>query len=162
MLRAGRQVSVEENRDAEPADLVGDLDRLGMRGGAIGGIEPDDRAYVERADRRVQALMGAHVDRRDRLLGAAGQRVEQGARRAGKGEDSAVVVGVGVAVEQGRPAREGLLQLGDAAGVAPLGNVGDGEQRHTTQTKSSPARTSGSPSISTVGSSTTQSRWTGT
>ena len=52
--------------------------------------------------------------------------------------------------------------LSSTSGVAALGDVGDGEQRRHAQTSSSPSRTTASPSISTVGSSTTQSRWTGT
>ena len=55
-----------------------------------------------------------------------------GPRPAGEGEDGAVVVGVGVAVEQRGAAREGAPRARvRRSRVAPLGDVGDGEQgRH--------------------------------
>ena len=58
-LGPARQLAVEEDRDAEAADLGGDGDRLGAGGVAVGGVEPDQRADVERADRRVDAVVGA-------------------------------------------------------------------------------------------------------
>ena len=62
------------------------------------------------------------------------------------------------------PAEKAASRAAMRARVAPLGDVGDGEQRRHAQpqTSSSPSRTSASPSTSTVGSRTTQSRWTGT
>jgi hypothetical protein len=51
------------------------------------------------------------------------------------------------------------LQRLDAQGMATLGDIGDGEElRGHRQTSSSPARTISLPSISMLGSSTTQSR----
>ncbi len=130
VLGPARQLAVEEDRHAEPADLLGHRERLGAGGGAIGWVEPDDRADVERADRRVHALVTGHVDRLDRLLGAGGEGVQQRPRPAAEREDGAVVIGVGVAVEQGHSTREGHRQRFDRRGVAALGDVGYGEQRH--------------------------------
>jgi hypothetical protein len=129
--RPARQLAIEEDRDAEAGDLGGGGDRLGAGGVAVSGVEPDQRADVERPDRRVGAGVARHVDRLQRLLGAGDERLAQGARRAGEREDAAVVVGVGVAVEQGDAAAERLLHRGEAIVVAPLGDVGNREQdRH--------------------------------
>ena len=96
----------------------------------------------------------------------ASSALEQAAARVlGEGEDGAVVVGVGVAVEERRRrGRRRPRAPSSSSPVAPLGDVGDGEQgrHHRQMTTSSPPLTIASPSISTVGSSTTQSRWTGT
>ena len=102
-LGGGGQLAVEEDRHAEGADPLGDGAARRSRGRvAVGRVEPDERADVEGADRRVQALVGGHVDRLDRGRGAREERLDAGARRRspGEGEDGAVVVGVGVAVEQ--------------------------------------------------------------
>ena len=50
----GRQLAVEEDGDAEAADLGGDVAGGCAGGVAIGGVEPDERADIEGADRRVQ------------------------------------------------------------------------------------------------------------
>ncbi len=102
-LGAGRQLAVEEDGDAEAADLLGDGERLGAGGDAVGGVEPDDRADVEGADRRVDArrrrsCRSTRSPPRRRQTSAS----SSGPGSAGKREDGAVVVGVGVAVEQGR------------------------------------------------------------
>ncbi len=77
MLGAGGKLAVEEDGNAEAADLPGHLDRLGVGGAAIGWVEPDQRADVERPDRRVKPVVGAHLDRLDRLLGAGEERLAQ-------------------------------------------------------------------------------------
>ena len=92
--RTARQLAVEEDRNAEPADLVGDLDRLDTGSAALGRVEPDDRAHVKRPDCRVDALVRAHVDLLDRLLGAPDEGVEQRPRLGGERKDRAVVLGI--------------------------------------------------------------------
>ena len=80
-----RQLAVEEDRDAEAADLRRHRDRLDAGRLAVGGVEPDERADVERADRRVGAAVAVHLDRLQRLLGARDQGLGQrlAARRRG-------------------------------------------------------------------------------
>ena len=128
------QLAIEEDRQAEAADLGRDRDRLGPGGVAVGGVEPDHRADVEGADRRVGAAVGRHVDLLERHLGAGHERFGQPPGAAGEAEDGAVVVGVAVAVEQGGAAGEGGADLRQRRLVASLGDVGDGEQgRHVPQ-----------------------------
>ena len=105
------------------------------------GVDPDQRADVERADRRVQAPVGAHVDRLrspPRRRRAATRRAASGL--AGEREDGAAVIGVGVAVEQRRAARRRPLR---GARVRPRRGPrrrwGPRAGRHA-QTSSSPPR----------------------
>ncbi len=77
VLGPAGQLAVEEDGDAEAADLRRKLDRLGTGRLALVGVEPDQRADVERADCRVQAVVGGHVDRLERLLGPGEQGVAQ-------------------------------------------------------------------------------------
>src|SRR5882757_1792214 len=158
------QRAVEEDRHADPADLVGDGDRLGAGHLAILLAQPDDRADVERPDRRVHPYIRGHVDRLERLLGAGHERLGQSARLARQGEDRAAVVGVSVDVEDLGAPPERRAELVEDGLVAGRRDVGDGEQdRHRgAQISSSPPPRIASPSISTVGSLTTTSRWTGT
>src|SRR5207342_2400749 len=76
-LRPARQLAIKEDGDAKATDLLGDLDREGAGGFAVGGVDPDDRADVERSDRRVQAGVAGHVEDLDRLLGAGDESVAQ-------------------------------------------------------------------------------------
>ena len=55
------QLAVEEDWEPEPADLLGDLERLGAGRVAVGLVKPDERADVEGPDRRVHAGVGGHV-----------------------------------------------------------------------------------------------------
>src|SRR4029077_15868816 len=138
--------------------------RLGAGRVAVLLAQPDDRADVERADRRVRPHIRGHVDRLQRLLGARGQRLGQSARPTRQSEDAAAVVAVGVEVEDRRAPPEERRQPPQRLLVRGRRNVGDGKQRRhrRPQISSSPPPRIASPSISTVGSLTTTSRWTGT
>ena len=98
---AGEQ-AVEEDRQAGAPELLARDERRRAGGAAARVVEEDERRDVERADVRVAAALGAQVDV---LLARAGARDERGhelRRVAGEREDAAVVVGVGVHVEQVR------------------------------------------------------------
>ena len=101
---------------------------------------------------------------------AGDERLSQRPRRPGQGEDGAIVVAIAVAVEQGDASAEGSLQARQALAIASLGEVGSSKQkrhrlrlaaRHggrAAQSSRSPPLTIVAPSISIVGSNTTQSR----
>ena len=65
-------------------------------------VDPDEGAYVEGADVRVQTLSGIEVDQLQRVLRAGDGRSPQLVGVARQGEDAAVVLGVEVAVVTGR------------------------------------------------------------
>ena len=74
---SGRELAVEEDGDPEAADPGGDS-RGGRAGGvAIPAVEPDDRADVEGADRRVHALVAAMSILSTAAAAPAGQRAHQ-------------------------------------------------------------------------------------
>ena len=62
--------------------------------------EGHERDHVDRAHAGVDTGVGAHVDAFDRLAGQPHGRQADPGRRAGEGQDGAVVVGVGMAVEE--------------------------------------------------------------
>ena len=123
------QLAVEEHGQAGAPELLARDERGGAGGAAAGGVEVDDRRDVERADVRVAAVVGAQVDELGAGAGARDEGADDRVRVAGERVDGAVVVGVGVDVEQpGARGGEGVADLGDDAGVAALGDVGDREQ----------------------------------
>ena len=159
-LGAGRKLAVEEDGDAERGDPLSGL--AGGRHRCLVAIVqlPDDRADIEGADVRVQALMGAEVDQVDGVGGARHQRLDELGRLGRHREDAAVVLGVVVAVENSGVCAQGRLQGADHADVPALGEVRDSDERHLAAhgISSSPSRTIASPSSSSVGFMTTQSR----
>ena len=97
------QLAVEEDRQVERApELVRGDQRLGAGRALVGGVDPDDRRDVERPHERVRARVIADVHARDDLARAVHERGRQRARRAGQRDRRAVVLGVGVEVEQAR------------------------------------------------------------
>jgi hypothetical protein len=72
VLGAGGQVPVKEHgHPGVLADERGRRQRLGRRRTAALAVEPDDRHHVERPHVRMHAVVGAHVDVRNRGLGEA-------------------------------------------------------------------------------------------
>src|SRR5215207_2054384 len=154
------EVAVEEDGDAGGADRVGRQQRLGDRRAALLLLQVHDRRDVERADARVQAVVGAEIDPGRGLGGAGRERAMQLAGRAREEEHRAVVVGIGGAVEDVGVRREGGADRVEHRFVAALRDVGDGDQpRHS---RKRPASSTRVPPTSSVASSTRQSRWTGT
>lgn len=113
-------------------ETVGDDERLGARRPAPRVVEVDDRDDVDRADVRVQPVMGGEVDARDRRTGAGNQRVREGPGRPREREDRAVVVGVGVGLGGQQPDARGPAERRpdscEDRRVAAVGDVGDGEE----------------------------------
>ena len=98
-LRRARQLAVEEDRQGERAeplgDRVGEVDR--SRPERL--VVPDDRTDVDRADPRVRADLTGDVDQPDREVGEADECRQQRRLVTGEGEDGAVVDRIGVLVE---------------------------------------------------------------
>jgi hypothetical protein len=78
----------------------------------------------------MEAAVAGHVDLLDRGIGAGDERLGDGAPLPGEGEDGAVVVAVGVAVEHPGAGSgvESRPQRGDPRGVAALAEVGSRQQ----------------------------------
>src|SRR3954468_1040662 len=120
------------------------------------------RGDVECADVRMQSPVRSEVDALDRLARAREERMTQRARLAAQRDDAAVVIGVGVDVEQPRAAGgEGVRDLRDGYGVPPLRHVGDGKEHLRQSTYVPASRTCVAPIVSEA-SVTTTSRCTGT
>ena len=120
----GRDERVVDALESTLAGLAG-VDAGGL---LAGGIEPDQRADVQRPDAGMKAAVAAHVDALDRDRGSRRQQLVEFPRVAVEGDDGAVVLGVGVAVEQAALAVERRANRRDHRGVAALGEVGDSEQ----------------------------------
>ena len=132
---------------------------------------PDGWTDIEGADVRVKALMAAEVDQVEGVLGARDQRLHQLLALRGDREDAPVVLGVEMPVQHPSVRAQRRLEGADDPLVSPLGEIRDPDQRQLPDrllfrgahvTRSSPLPTIASPSSSTVGFITTQSRWTGT
>src|SRR5204862_4188469 len=103
----------------------------------------------------------AQVDALDSLTRAREKRVAQRARLAAQRDDGAVVIGVGMNVEQlGATGGERVCDLGDRDDVPPLRDVGDGEEHGVQRTKLPASSTRVPPTVSDA-STTTTSRCTG-
>jgi hypothetical protein len=124
-----REEAVEEHRQPLGADEVGREQRLGARRPAPCVVEEHDRRHVERPDVRMAAARRRQVDPLGRRPAPAASAGASSPGPAGEREHAAVVVGVAVGVEQARTGRgEGRADGLDGRGVAPLGDVRDGEQ----------------------------------
>ena len=129
VLRPGGQLAVEEHRQFEVlADQRRCGEQLGAGRPAALLVEIDHRHHVERTDVRVDARVGADVDQLHRGSRAADQASSQLALARGEGEHRAVVVGIGVEVEEARRS-EGPLDRLEGAEIASLTHVGDGHQQ---------------------------------
>ena len=91
-------------------------------------LERDERHDVDRSDAGMDAVVPAQVDELDRARRARDERLDQLSVVAREREDRAVVVRVGVDVEERRSRRERPPDLGDRRAVAPLGHVRHGLQ----------------------------------
>ena len=140
---ASGQRAVEEHRQLQLVrEQLGGDQRLGAGGAAAARIEVDDGRHVQRADVGVHAVVPGEVDAPQGLAGTLEQRLGQLALRAGERHDRAVVVGVGVDVEDARAAAggEGARDRSDSGRVPALGHIGRRQQRH----RSLPHATGGS------------------
>ena len=121
--------AVEQDRQARAAELLAGDERRGAGRAAPRVVEEDDRRHVERADVRVAAARLAQVDQPATGAGAGDERADDLLRVAGERVHAAVMVGIGVDVEQPRAGRaERLADRGDDGRVASLGDVRDRQQ----------------------------------
>ena len=144
---AGEQPVQEHGESHLLPQPLGDGQRLGARHAAARLVEEDDRRDIQRADVRVDAALGAEVDPRHSGVRALDHRVGQDARLRGERVDRAMVVAVGVRVQQPRPAAQvGGADGGDRGEITTLGDVGNGEQHEvgaeTTRARRGPKRIS--------------------
>ena len=100
-LGTARGGFVEVDRDLQlvpdlGAEALGELDAL-FEGDAFDG---DEGHHVGRADARVRALLGGEIDQRDGLLHRAEGGSGHGGGRTDEGEDAAIVIGIGLAIQQ--------------------------------------------------------------
>src|SRR5262245_17266165 len=169
-LRAGGELAVEEDRDAECGDVLGDLagDRARVVMALVG--MPDDRRDVKGANVWMEAVVATEVDQVEGVLGSGHQGLDELVGLGGDRVDAAVVLRVEVAVEDTRVAGEGRLEGIDHSLASPLRELRYRHQRNRPPCASrlchlisnSPSCTIASPSSSRVGFVTMQSRWTGT
>ena len=110
--------------------------RLRRRARALQVLRPQrhDRHHVGGADPRVRAFVGAQVDPLDGDRDPCQQRVGQLRLRADEREDRAVVVGVGVHVEQARVRAERDADRVDRRRVAALAEVRNRLERQHART----------------------------
>ena len=128
-LVGGGELAVEEYRDLElGGDPVRDIARQRSSGSAVGIVDEDDRADVERADARMGAVMAAHVDRLCRGVRTGEERLAQRTGLTGEADNRAVVDGVEMEVEQERRVAEGIDEVVDLPRVLPLRDVRDGQK----------------------------------
>jgi hypothetical protein len=125
-LLRSRELPVEEDRQVELArEAVRDRQGDVVRVVALSVVEIGDRHHVERADTRMHTFVHAHVDMLDHLARAGDQRVGYVLRITHEREDAAVVVGVGMHVEQRAAVRaKRPPEGGDACLVASFADVG--------------------------------------
>ena len=100
--RGGGFVEIDGNLIALPdfrAGLAGE-ERALLEGDVADGDEGDD---VGRADAGMHAHLGGKVDELGGAAGGANRGLDDGRRRAGDGDDGAVVVGVERPIEQVHP-----------------------------------------------------------
>jgi hypothetical protein len=129
VLGPRRELAVEEHRHAELlSDQRGGGEHLRDGRPAPLLVEVDDRHHVERAHVRVDAGVRADVDARDRGARAAQQRLRHVPLPRGEREHGAIVVRVGVEVEEARR-RERPPDGLERGEVTPLAHVGHGHQK---------------------------------
>ena len=123
-----REIAVEEHGKLEPlAEHVREDQRLRGRGAAVCVVQVDDRRNIDRADARMRSLVAGDVDGLQRAPRTGEDRGRDLTGRAGERKHRAVVVRIEVDVDRAR-AERGADRV-DRRLVAPLGEVGDGEQR---------------------------------
>jgi len=128
---APRQLAVQEHGQLELlAEQIADDERLGAGCSAVGRIEVHDRRHVDRTHPGMDTDMPVDVDPSDHLGGSVQHRPGQASRPAGEGEYAAVMVGVGVDVEQ--PSVERRADRLDGGRVAALGDVRDRQHGYST------------------------------
>ena len=129
LLRPRRELAVQEHRHPELlAHEPGGRQRLRAGGAAALVVEVDDRHHVERAHVRVDAVVARDVDPLDRRPGEVQERRRQLALRRREREHGAVVVGIGVQVEEARRRQRALDRL-ERGEVPALAHVGHGHQQ---------------------------------
>src|ERR1019366_84358 len=144
------------------AEQVGEHQRLGAGGATVDLAAVDDRRDIDRADARVDSRVLVDADLVRRRGGPGGDPWGEGPGRSRQREHAAVMVGIGVDVEQ-RGAERGADRV-DGVTAAPLTDVGDRAQRTLPYGTSTwrPASSTARPSTGSEASSTTTSRWIGT
>ena len=122
---ARADLAVEEDREAE---LGADARRENASGVGCSvdriGCEWDDRHDVGRADARMDARVLTQVDELDRRCDAGEEGLEEVVGPRGEGVDGAVVIGIGVRVEQRSTAGEGVPDRGNDLQASPFRDVG--------------------------------------
>ena len=125
---ASGQDAVQEHRQPEPlAEQVGQHQRLGAGGAAVLFAAVHDRRHVDGAHARVDPVVPVDRHQLDGLGRPARDRVRQLAGLAGEREHAAVVVRIGVHVEQPPVERAGRSARSSAAS-RPSETFGHGEQ----------------------------------
>ena len=117
------ELAVAEHRDPETADPLAERsgDPLGL---GIAGPEAHDRHDIGGAHARVDALVPGQIDALDRDRDGGGEPLDQAVGLAHAREHRAVVVGVGVHVEDRRVRLDRRPDGRHGAGIAPGGEVG--------------------------------------
>ena len=106
------------------SEHVGEHERLGARRSAVLVVQVHDRRHVDGADAWVLSPVVADVDPGDGFARPREHRRRQRARPSGERVHAAVMVGIGMDVEQARVERAD--QGPDQLHVLPLGDVWDG------------------------------------
>jgi hypothetical protein len=142
-----RECAVQVDGQVEvAAEPVPEQQRLRARRPALGLRAVHDRGDVERPHARVHARVGGEVDPVQRDPRPLDERLMQLARRAREREHGAVVVGVGVDVEDaGAVVAEGGGDRVEHGVVAALGDVGDGQQQRVSPPRRSRRSATASP-----------------
>ena len=124
-----RELSVQENRQAElGTDPLGDLERHRPRPRHVRTLQCDDRNDVRGADARMGAFVPPEVDPLPRARDTGDKRLHQ-LVLAHEREDRAVVIGVGVNVEEARVLDERRGERVERLPVAALREVRHGLER---------------------------------
>ena len=122
---------VDEHGDPERADPLSELQRHVMGPFEVRGHERHDRDDVGGSDPGVRPCVLPQVDQLTPYGNRRDERLDQLAVLAHEREDRAVVVDIGMDVEQPRPSRDRVPDRGDRRGIATLGEVRNGlEQAH--------------------------------
>jgi SAM-dependent methyltransferase len=118
------RIAVEEHRQLELlADPLGEPTRCCASTTVVRGLHGNDRNDVRRADPWMRARVAAQVDPVPRARDPREQRVDEVPVVCNHCEDGAIVVGVGVDVENVGTSGERRAQRGERLGVPPLGEV---------------------------------------
>jgi len=129
---AGRKLAVEEHRQAELADPLGQLQGGCFRPLHIGRTKRDDWHHVSRSDPGMRALVATQVDSVSSTANGVDQRTDQRLVLTHDRENRSVVVGIRVHVEEAHLGERCADRIDDGP-VAPLGEV-----RHRLEGQHSP------------------------